>query len=188
MTALSQLRAATGGLHQEVERRLDLVRQLSSMARRRRIVERFYGLHAGAELALWPRLVRLDGLDLEQRRRTTWLRRDLTSLGSNTDGLPLCAVAPPASAEEALGFLYVLEGSTLGGKIVRRAVEGQGAEMTGLRFLSPYGAATGERWRALVEVIEAVGAAAPGAIDGLVMGGVRGFETTRDWLCAEVPA
>lgn len=185
MMALSRLRAATSGLHLDVERRLDLLGQLSSAPARRRIVERFYGLHAGAELVLWPRLAGVAGLDLEARRRTDWLRRDLVSLGSSAIGAPVCRLAPPASTAEALGFFYVLEGSTLGGKIIRRAVEVAGADMTGLGFLNPYGAAVGERWRALTAVIERQAAGRP-AIDDLVAGAVRGFETTRDWLCAEL--
>jgi heme oxygenase len=82
-----------------------------------------------------------------------------------------------------LGFFYVLEGSTLGGKIINRKVEADGGDLTGLSFLSPYGARTGERWRSFLAVLDEadVDEAATGAI---VAGGVRAFETAIDWLCA----
>lgn len=41
---------------------------------------------------------------------------------------------------EALGFLYVIEGSTLGGRLILRELAAGGAEITGLSFLDPFGA------------------------------------------------
>lgn len=175
-----RLRDTTHAQHQRLEAGLDILRRISSPSGRRELVERFHGLHAEAEAALAPWLTRLDGLEFEARRRTPSLARDLARLGG--------VAAPPAAdpirvagVAEALGVMYVLEGSSLGGRVIRRHVEAAGGDMTGLSFLDPYGEAVGERWRAFLSVL----AAEPDA-DGVVTGAVTGFGHAELQLCGAV--
>ncbi len=179
MSVISRLRAATAQAHQDLEDGLDLIREAADRAGRRALVGRFHALHLGAERALEPLLADYPGLEFEDRRRSPWLAADLADLG--VDATPPCRIAAPASTAEALGFFYVLEGSTLGGKVIRRAMEAKGADMLGLSFLTPYGEATGERWRAFMTLLEAT---EPADADAIVRGGVKGFEAARRWLCA----
>ena len=59
---------------------------------------------------------------------------------------------------DAVGCLYVLEGSTLGGQIIlRRAAERLGIDAdTGAGFFHGYGAQTGAMWRGLVDAINLI--------------------------------
>jgi heme oxygenase len=59
----------------------------------------------------------------------------------------------PASRAEALGALYVLEGSTLGGRMILRALADRGVATAELAFLDPYGLETAGRWRDLMEIL-----------------------------------
>lgn len=182
---LSRLRHATGAAHDRLERRLDILNQLSAASSRRSLVERFWGLHCGAERVLAPFLSGVSGLDYGGRSRLPALASDLAALGSTTPGtLPVCPVARPQSVGGALGLLYVLEGSTLGGRVIRREMRARGHPMTGLTFLDPYGSQAGERWRSFLAVLgrEAERGGA-GSLDEVVLGGVRGFGHVESWLC-----
>lgn len=181
---LQRLRAATRVDHQRLEDRLDIFTRIDAPAGRRRLVERFHGLHAGVEGALAPWLADLEGLEFEARRRTRVLEADLAALGSSPAGLAVCAPAPLSSAAEALGLMYVMEGSTLGGHIICKRLEAAGRDRVGLSFLDPYGPQGGARWRRFLEILEretgddrAAGAAA--------RGGQAGFALTEGWLCQE---
>jgi heme oxygenase (biliverdin-IX-beta and delta-forming) len=55
---------------------------------------------------------------------------------------------------EALGALYVLEGSSLGGRVILKELKRRGASLAGLGFLDPYGADTGKRWRSFLIILE----------------------------------
>lgn len=156
---------------------MDILRRIGVPEQRRALVERFHVLHAQAEAAMAPWIAGLAGLEFEARRRSRLLARDLAALG----GAPREADADPIilrGVGEALGLLYVLEGSTLGGRVIRREVESKGGDMRGLTFLDPYGARAGERWRSFLAVV----AARPDA-DAIVTGAVAGFEHAEARLC-----
>lgn len=172
-----RLREATQAPHQRLENRLDILRQVATAHGRRRLVERFHALHRDAEAALSPWLAALAGLDFDVRRRSPHLARDLAVLrGAPAQGEPITL----RGVGEALGLMYVLEGSTLGGRVIRRRVEAAGGDMAGLSFLDPYGDQVGERWRSFLSLVEA----RPEA-DAIVAGAVAGFHHTERRLCGE---
>ena len=148
-------------------------------------MRRFHGLHIGAEAVLAPWLSAVPGLDFQARRRRALLDADLKALGETADPAP--SHPAPASLPEALGQLYVLEGSTLGGQVIRKRVLGAGDTMRGLSFLDPYGAETGLRWKSFVGVLDRE-CRGPDQADAAVRGGLAGFEAARRHLCAKVAA
>lgn len=170
-----RLRDATQDDHQRLESRVDILRRVATPAGRRRLVERFSGLHADAEAALAPWLADHPGLDFEARRRSSHLLRDLRAVGG--------AAPPPEpivvhSVGEALGLMYVLEGSTLGGRVIRKQVTASGQDMAGLSFLDPYGERVGERWKSFLAVL-----GDEADTEALVAGAVAGFRHAEDRLC-----
>lgn len=183
MNILSRLRAATSQAHHALEADLDLISRLSSEAGRRAVVERFFSLHVAAEETLRPHLAAMTDLEFEARRRTPHLVRDLTALGGDARSAPPCPISAPDCSAEALGFFYVLEGSTLGGAVIRRTMDKSGGDMTGLSFLNPYAERTGERWRTFTALLEREGEDENRA-GRMVAGAMRGFSVTREWLCA----
>jgi heme oxygenase len=84
-------------------------------------------------------------IDWPARRRSAALLRDLALLGRPASkGRALAAIDTP---EEALGTIYVLEGSRLGGAVLRRSV-GSGLPT---EFLS---AGPPTAWRVLLDTLE----------------------------------
>lgn len=177
-SVISHLRDATAEAHKGLEDKIDAVARLSLDADRRVLVPRYYLMHAMAEAAAEPLVLFLPGLDFTFRRRTPLLAQDLHALD-----LPLPALPSPsldlASPAEALGLLYVMEGSSLGGRMIRKAIAARGADLTGLSFLDPYAEQTGERWRAFLSVLEREGASDP---DAATRGGVKGFAHAKACL------
>ncbi|MBL8553588.1 MAG: biliverdin-producing heme oxygenase [Phenylobacterium sp.] len=171
-----RLRDATHAHHARLETRIDILNRIATPEGRRELVARFHALHTAAEQALAPFLVGVDGLDFDARRRSGRLAGDLADLGA----APREPSAPivVGGVGEALGLMYVLEGSTLGGRVIRKQVESCGGDMHGLSFLDPYGAEVGDRWRAFLGVIEA-----EADVAGLVAGAVAGFAHSERHLC-----
>lgn len=180
---LTRLRAHTRGPHEALEADLDIFSHLASAAGRRRLTRLFHGLHAGAEAVLTPWLSAVQGLDYDARRRGPDLDRDLAHFGEPAP--PPCPLTPPTSRAEALGLLYVLEGSTLGGQVIRKRLLSQGASLDGVSFLDPYGSDTGRRWKTFLTVLDReCPPDRPEAGEAAVRGGVAGFTAARAWLCA----
>lgn len=105
-----------------------------------------YGFHRVWEPAVADALA--DATFFDQRRKLTLLADDLAGLGIQEplDKLP----TPPeafrfGSEAAALGSLYVLEGSMLGGKLIARHVAAQLGHMP--LYHDAYGSRTGAMWR-----------------------------------------
>lgn len=147
------LRDTSQADHQRLEAGLDILGAVSTAAGRSRVVQGFYRLHAEAEAALAPWFADRPDVAFADRRRTGRLAADIATLGGRPPRPGPSGVVVRSFAE-ALGWLYVLEGSTLGGKAIRRALLARGDTITGLSFLDPYGPQTGERWRAYLAVLE----------------------------------
>lgn len=182
--AQRRLRTATDADHRRLEARLDIFEAVNSRAGRCALVQRFHGLHVAAEAATAPWLADMAGLDFEVRRRSGLLEQDLTALGAAPSSLD----HPPihvGGVGEALGLMYVVEGSALGGQVIRRRIVAGGGDLTGLGFLDPYGRRLGERWRAFLRVLDEA-AAVPAVGDAMQAGAVAGFRHAEARLCAEV--
>ena len=186
---VARLRHATGEAHGRLEERLDIVQRVRCPGDRQALVERFLGLHKGAERALAPMLHTVEGLDFPARQRAGLIEADLAALGGNKRAsVAVCPIDHIKSRAEALGFFYVLEGSTLGGKVIRRELAALGQDATGLSFLDPYGAEAGERWRSFLAVLRRECPSAEGNLaDEAVGGAVSAFRHAEDWLCAAEP-
>jgi heme oxygenase (biliverdin-IX-beta and delta-forming) len=89
--------------------------------------------------------------DYTSRRKSRLLLHDLQALGfSDPNQLPLCTDLPEVANEaQAFGCLYVMEGSTLGGKFIAHVLRKcLGIEASsGAAFFNGYGAETGTRWK-----------------------------------------
>ena len=143
-TLSERLRGATASAHAALEAELDLLHDLDR-TRLVRVLRRFAGFHAGWEPAV-ARLLDEPAL-WEPRRRLPALHADLALLGAAdaTEAWP--APAWLCDAHAAWGSLYVMEGSTLGGQVIGRALRAAGTE--GLSYFDGRGREAGPLWRTL---------------------------------------
>ncbi len=179
---LDLLREQTRAAHERAEATLPLLDPALSRARYRQILAAFWGFHA----ALEPRLRAVEGLglDVEARRKLPLLESDLRALGGDAAHLPVAHDVPRVDGvAEALGVMYVLEGATLGGRVISRhlASRGIGPE-TGGAFFAGYGEATGEMWKAFAAAIGAYAEAHPESADRMVRAADETFTLLERWL------
>ena len=178
--ALLALREATASAHETLEVQARIEPRLSDPATRAATVAGFYRFHAGLEPLSHPLTAALNAeleADFEPRSRAHGIAQDLTILGQRVP--PPARPAAPASAGEALGWVYVAEGSMLGGRIIRKRLTAEGRGLEGLNFLDPYGEETGARWRAFMALLDQACAAGRADVDQIVKGGVDGFAFAR---------
>ncbi|MDK3258280.1 biliverdin-producing heme oxygenase [Blastococcus capsensis] len=149
---LRALRTRTAEEHRTVEDLLDLLDPQLDRQRLAQVLTVMHGFWVAAERGLdeWAarRPVDASTVAWERRRRAGLFATDLRALGVPASAdVPLLAAV--ADTDQALGRLYVLEGSTLGGAFIDRHL----ALLPGLadvriRAFSPYGADTGAMWAA----------------------------------------
>ena len=175
--ALACVRAATQAQHVRLDKRLDAVAQFSDPEQRRGLCHRYAAFHIPADIMLAPWLSDLPDLDFAKRSRSALLA---VFVGDR----PLPDFPAPAGQAEALGMLYVLEGSTLGGQFITRALATRGVIDPGLAFLDPYGDETGVRWRSFLAVLVRE-VTDDGLIAEACRGAVRAFDHAESILCGD---
>ena len=123
--------------------------------------------------------------DLDARLvKTAWLRADLAALAARPRQRG--GHAPELDVPAALGTLYVVEGSTLGGRIIERHLH-KTLGVTpddGGRFYHAYGPDRGPRWTAFKAALDAYGDAHPHHTDAVVDAAGNAFEAFAAWLAA----
>jgi heme oxygenase len=156
---LTALRSSTAALHQRVEESLGLTDPALTVQRLRVVVVRlgvFFGT-AQAGLEEWAQTCQPDAAALHWplRRRLGLFGADAAMLGATQTVTRSSGPALPTvtGTAQALGRLYVLEGSSLGGQMINRAfaLRPEGDPLVGVRLsgLDPYGDATGAMWHGL---------------------------------------
>jgi heme oxygenase (biliverdin-IX-beta and delta-forming) len=181
---LRLLRTGTAAGHEDVERTLDLLDPALSRERLAAVLDLMHGFWRAAEAGLdaWAARCPADAGRLEwpRRRRTALFGSDLAALGATaSDRSP--ELPPVPGTDAALGRMYVLEGSTLGGVFIDRHL----ATLPGLagvpvRAFSPYGSETGAMWAAFRRATRA--RAADGGDTGAMLAAARAtFADLADW-------
>jgi heme oxygenase len=191
---LQRLKAATRAEHDAIEQALDLMAPGLSLTDYHHRLRRYHGFYAPIEPLI---AAALDGprwgLDMAARTKTAWLAVDLACLGDSEEAgglpptaLPLCTALPPLQTQaDAFGCLYVLEGATLGGRVISRHIEQVlGLDAThGARFFHGYGEQTGAMWKAFRGALSAF-ADQPSQEDRVVASAIATFAALRVW-CAD---
>ncbi len=172
--------------HENLERRLQLLRPDLELPEYRRLLEGFHGFYAPWERRAAPLLNQaLPGFFLE-RRKVPLLEGDLRFLGSEPTALPECSSLPAMdSLLPLLGSLYVLEGATLGGQILSRHFARQLnlSPDRGCAFFAGYGLDTGRRWRSFCELLTSYSLPDHDAV--IVQSAICTFGCFESWLAQE---
>ena len=181
MTPLStHLRTATAQAHDDVERAFDLDARLTGREAYTALLVRLHGFYGPVEQALGAWDGRLPSVYLPARRRAALLDDDLCALGAAADGR---ALPPPTLPTEghALGCLYVLEGSALGGRLVLRSARDRLGDDLPVAFFGSVGREhLGADWRALKTALDLHGSR-HGPVDATA-GALDTFSAMSRWL------
>lgn len=145
---LQQLRQKTADYHKALEN-TELSRKLVSPDITRDdyacYLSSMFQVMEFAEENAFPRLLSIVP-DLTFRKKTTWLKIDLDFLPEHLHRLPAFQPQIPSSSPSYfLGMMYVIEGSTLGGRVILKQLPAQLKSST--RFFTGYGDETSQMWK-----------------------------------------
>ncbi len=182
---LDRLRTDTRDAHAALEDALALMRPPLRRERFVQVLQGFLAFHR----AWSPRMAVLVG-DPElvtSRAKTALIERDLQALGVAERPALLLDLGFLATRSAAWGSFYVLEGSTLGGQVISKALRRTAwAPPEGLAYFNPYGRRTGEMWAGFRAALEA---AAPTLDPDLACEGARAtFATLQSRLACPMEA
>jgi heme oxygenase (biliverdin-IX-beta and delta-forming) len=128
---------------------LPKLKNINTLADYTAILRMFYGFFAPVQEAISQFVLKEQLPDIAARRHARLILSDLENCGSQE--VPLICTQLPAidNTASAFGALYVLEGSTLGGRMIARMLN-QNATVPlrteQLRFFQGYGEQTGPMW------------------------------------------
>lgn len=181
---LGRLRAATADAHRDLDTSLGVLDRPRErpwdLAHHRRWLELTWGLLAPIEAALAAHAATDPGtLDVASRARADLVLADLRAIGVHDPDLRVCPDVPAvADRNAALGVCYVLDGSTLGGRLIARSVVDAGIPPEATTSLTGR-EGTGGRWR---ETTAAVDAAGLPAVPAMAQAALATFRAYRSWL------
>lgn len=186
---MSRLKEETRSNHDRLERdplSRGLVGPELSLRYYAMVLEVYYGVYAPIEArvlaaAPWDAL----GLDQTCRLKAPLLRADLAHLGYDAAAIGALALCPTLpwvpDLHAALGCMYVLEGSTLGGQIIGRHLHSTlGLTATsGAAFFNSYGPEVGPLWKEFKAFVERHGA---GHEDAVIAAASAMFASLERWF------
>lgn len=124
--------------------------------------------------------------DLSKRRKASSLLHDLTFLNRSYKGslVEICQDLPDLKTVHlAFGSLYVLEGSTLGARVITKILKEvlDLEDQKGGSYFSGYGPETGEKWKTFCQSIETFHQQFPND-EEMIEGARETFVKLRNWL------
>jgi heme oxygenase len=183
------LKQSSRACHASLENKLRLlVKDEISITQYAAVIEKFYGVYRPIEKGLSS----IDDwgdpeFNLHRRLKLPLLVKDLSFLSVEPEAierLPRCEDIPDLkTVSEALGCLYVLEGSTLGGRVItghlRRSL--QLDENRGCAFFSSYGEGVGQMWSSFLCFLEGH-CDRHGETDVVVQSACKTFASLEKWF------
>lgn len=197
---LLELRGSTAPYHERLENRLGLFDRVDSRRAYAEVLCRFYGFYASFEEKVnarpeWQSLA----FPFADREKQHLLWEDLCNLGFSQEELrriPICSASdlPELTTfAQILGCCYVLEGATLGGRIISRYFAGSLGltAATGLSFYSGYREQTGRMWNAfgafLTDYVRRAGSEEQGPLSKeIIRSACECFEAIERWVCERI--
>lgn len=153
-----KLKETTKSNHQLLEKKLITnIKSIRTKEDYAALLALFYSFFGGMEKHINQTIDTRSLPDYTERRKAAALAEDLTALEAQKPVLADDESIPEIKNHlQAMGALYVMEGSTLGGKIISKIIRQQLNEpqMKGLCFFNSYGDATDEMWQRFKDVID----------------------------------
>lgn len=184
MAILQRLKEETRQAHQRAEDTLRIFSPDFDLRRYVILLERFYGFWTPleAQLACFEELDR-ESLNFCNRFKSHLLAADLRIFGRDPTSLPSCCRLPGMRTfHQALGCLYVLEGSALGAQMIGRHLQErfQIGHESGAAFFNAHAGNAGQCWREFCAFL--VAHCNPSHSDQVVSSALETFNRFTEWF------
>lgn len=175
------LKHETAPAHERAESLLiPKLQQIGSTKDYAAILRMFYGFFAPLQERIFHFVSVADLPDRNKRRHAQLILDDLKNLEVE-ENIPVCRQLPQlANKAQAFGALYVLEGSTLGGRMIRKMLLKHPAlnlHEEQLQFFDGYGPDTGAMWINFVHTLDQ-----QPEVDAMIQAAQDTFTTFSHWI------
>ena len=157
MTMLTEkLKERTARVHQESEKKMiRALKRIDTTEEYMQMLNWLYGFYAPLEALVYSQLPPELFPDIEKRCRAEFIRWDMKESGIPPLPPDICEELPCIDCfSRALGALYVMEGSTLGGRVIASLISRQLGSPQSLSFFSGYGAETAFMWQSFKDFLD----------------------------------
>jgi heme oxygenase len=194
---MTALKTGTAATHEQVEDHLALLDPALDRVRLAAVLSRFHAFWSPTEVDVddWIASTGPDDADLvaeldwPRRRRTRRLAADLRALDVTAEPpgggafRGLAGSTAPVDTAAVLGWLYVSEGSTLGGAVLTRHLAGL-TDALGVHLVSfaPYDEGPGPMWRRFGATAEAWVGTDAARSAAVVAAAQRAFDALAAWV------
>lgn len=150
----AQLKEKTKTEHQQLEVKvIAIIKNIQAEADYIQLLQVFAGFFGKLEQAIEQYIDRWVITDYDKRRKTALLHADLAAL--NTSALVAKPVLPEITSNlQALGALYVMEGSSLGGPHISKMIAARLPGLNAFSFFKGYGEDTLPMWKNFQQAID----------------------------------
>lgn len=182
MQLTNELKETTEAVHQASEKKMILaLKRITTDRDYVQMLNWLYGFYAPLDELIQSQLTSENFPDKEKRSRVELILSDIKEFGIEVPKPDFCRQLPVIdSYERALGALYVLEGSTLGGRIIAGLVSRQLGSTKGLSFFNGYGAETASMWQSFKDFLDR--SRTPLQRQEIIAGAEDTFITFKNWI------
>jgi len=183
---LQQLRSATASMHRLLETSdisVNLMKDDTGLNDYISYLQRMQPVIAFYEKEIFP-LVQAVVTDIDQRQKSALLQNDLAYLNApKQHQQPFSPAIDKNDIAFALGYMYVIEGSTLGGRIILKHVQPKFSvtEQNGGAFFAGYQQSTGRLWKHFLHILSTY-AIVHEASDRIIEGASHAFQSIYEYF------
>ncbi|WP_407351538.1 biliverdin-producing heme oxygenase [Luteimonas sp. R10] len=183
-----RLKAATHDIHDVLDKRVMNADVFGSRDRFAGFVRAQYRFHRDIDMLYGSAVVAALIPELAERRRLPKIADDLSDLGKQLPTAAPGRLDTDTPLPVALGWLYVAEGSNLGGAVLfKLAREKLGLDRDfGARHLAAHSEGAARHWRQFTAALDAV-QLTPAQEDEVVLGAEDAFRAVRSYVEEELP-
>ena len=155
MLLTEQLKENLADVHQSTEKKMIVaLKKIETKEDYIQMLNWLYGFNAPIEALIRQQLTEENFPGITRRSRTEYILWDIRESGVAAPEPETCEQLPVIdSFHSALGALYVLEGSTLGGRIIAGMISRSLESIKSLSYFNGYGAETGNMWNAFKDFL-----------------------------------
>ncbi|GEM63831.1 heme oxygenase [Sphingobacterium faecium NBRC 15299] len=148
-----KIKEATKNGHQELEKNVIFkLKAIENNLDYADVLKYFYAYFKAAEAHIEAALPSSLAPYFATRRNASHIEKDIVDLGGKLDNLPEVASPDIENKNQAIGALYVLEGSIMGGPHIVKMLQHRGIT-TGFNFFNGYGDKSQDKWAEFTAII-----------------------------------
>ncbi|OQD41900.1 hypothetical protein BUL40_13685 [Croceivirga radicis] len=147
MSILTNLKNDTKAAHVRVEKvMVKELKAINSLEDYGKLLERLFLFYNPLESKVHQYIDQAILPDIEKRKHTQWILKDLKALNYTVNTSTESKTQQITSTAYAVGVLYVMEGSTMGGQIISKMLKKQLGANTSTYYFDSYSDETMDMW------------------------------------------